>query len=68
MGVRYTDFNTAFPAGIQVAATFNRTMMRLRGYEMGQEFRGKGVNVALGPMMNMGCACPLLSLCCEICV
>jgi beta-glucosidase len=25
-----------------------------RGLAMGQEFRGKGVNVALGPMMNMG--------------
>ncbi|CCM01674.1 uncharacterized protein FIBRA_03737 [Fibroporia radiculosa] len=54
LGVRDTDFNTLFPAGITVAATFNRTMMRLRGLEMGQEFRGKGVNVALGPMMNMG--------------
>lgn len=29
--------------------------MRLRGYQMGEEFRGKGANVALGPMMNMGC-------------
>jgi len=54
LGIRDTDYNTAFPAGIQVAATFNRTMMRLRGYQMGEEFRGKGANVALGPMMNMG--------------
>lgn len=54
LGVRYTDYNTAFPAGISTAATFNRTMMRLRGQQMGEEFRGKGVNVALGPMMNMG--------------
>ncbi|KAH9922145.1 beta-glucosidase [Amylocystis lapponica] len=53
-GVRYTNFNTAFPAGITVAATWNRTMMRLRGLYMGEEFRGKGVHVALGPMMNMG--------------
>ncbi|KAH9922142.1 beta-glucosidase [Amylocystis lapponica] len=29
-------------------------MMRLRGLYMGEEFRGKGVHVALGPMMNMG--------------
>ena len=28
--------------------------MRLRGLYMGQEFKGKGANIALGPMMNMG--------------
>lgn len=28
--------------------------MRARGFAMGQEHRMKGVNVALGPMMNMG--------------
>ncbi|KAL6307374.1 beta-glucosidase [Sparassis latifolia] len=54
LGVRDTDFNTAFPAGITVASTWNRTAMRLRGLQMGQEFKGKGVHVALGPMMNMG--------------
>ncbi len=36
---------------INVAATFNRTLMRQRGEALGAEFRGKGVNVALGPMM-----------------
>ncbi|KAJ6584015.1 glycoside hydrolase family 3 protein [Mycena vulgaris] len=38
---------------INVASTFNRTLMRQRGEAMGAEFRGKGVNVALGPMMNL---------------
>jgi beta-glucosidase len=28
--------------------------MQARGKAMGAEFRGKGVNVALGPMTNMG--------------
>jgi beta-glucosidase-like glycosyl hydrolase len=28
--------------------------MRLRGFSMGREHVGKGVNVVLGPMMNMG--------------
>jgi beta-glucosidase len=28
--------------------------MRARGLALGQEFKGKGVNIALGPMMNMG--------------
>ena len=53
-GVRWTEFVTAFPAGITVASTWNRTLLRLRGQAMGAEFRGKGVNVALGPMINMG--------------
>lgn len=38
---------------INVAATFNRTLMRARGAALGAEFRGKGVHVALGPMMNL---------------
>ncbi|THH28092.1 hypothetical protein EUX98_g6098 [Antrodiella citrinella] len=54
LGVRDTDFVTAFPTGINTAATFNRTLMRIRGQFMGAEHKGKGVNVALGPMMNMG--------------
>ncbi|KAL6304989.1 family 3 glycoside hydrolase [Sparassis latifolia] len=54
LGVRYTDFVTAFPAGITTASTWNRAMMRTRGLYMGQEFVGKGAHAALGPMMNMG--------------
>ncbi|KZT24974.1 glycoside hydrolase family 3 protein [Neolentinus lepideus HHB14362 ss-1] len=54
LGVRYTNFVTAFPAGINTAATWNRALIRLRGIYMGQEFVGKGVHVQLGPMMNLG--------------
>ena len=54
LGVRFLNFVTAFPAGITVASTWNRTLFRLRGQAMGAEFRGKGINVALGPVMNMG--------------
>ncbi|KAK2465560.1 hypothetical protein APHAL10511_002452 [Amanita phalloides] len=54
LGVRFADRATAFPAGINVATTFNRNLMRLHGLSMGQEHVGKGVNIALGPMMNMG--------------
>ncbi|KAI0321104.1 beta-glucosidase [Amylostereum chailletii] len=53
LGVRYADFVSAFPPAINVAATFNRTLMRQRGVALGEEFRGKGVHVALGPMMNI---------------
>ncbi|KAK0233415.1 glycoside hydrolase family 3 protein [Armillaria fumosa] len=52
LGVRDADLVSAFPAAINAAATFNRTLIRQRGVAMGQEFRGKGVHVALGPMMN----------------
>ncbi|KAI0742388.1 glycosyl hydrolase family 3 N terminal domain-containing protein [Daedaleopsis nitida] len=54
LGVRFADFATAFPAGVTVASTWNRKLMRMRGQAMGAEFKGKGVHVALGPMMNMG--------------
>ncbi|PIL26516.1 hypothetical protein GSI_12274 [Ganoderma sinense ZZ0214-1] len=54
LGVRFTDFATAFPAGVNAAATWNRTLIRARGKAIGQEFKGKGAHVGLGPMMNMG--------------
>ena len=54
LGVRFSDFVTPFTAGINAAASFNRGLMRTRGLFIGREHRGKGVNVALGPMMNMG--------------
>ncbi|KIK98288.1 glycoside hydrolase family 3 protein [Paxillus rubicundulus Ve08.2h10] len=54
LGVRFTDYVTSFPAGITTASTFNRALIRARGLAIGQENKAKGVNVALGPMMNMG--------------
>ncbi|KAF9239474.1 glycoside hydrolase superfamily [Melanogaster broomeanus] len=54
LGIRFTDYVTSFPAGITAASTFNRALIRARGLAMGQENKAKGVNVALGPMMNMG--------------
>ncbi|EJF66578.1 beta-glucosidase [Dichomitus squalens LYAD-421 SS1] len=53
VGVRFVDGNSVFPAEINAAATWNRTLFRQRGAALGAEFRGKGVNVALGPMMNL---------------
>jgi beta-glucosidase len=40
-------------AGINTAATFDRSLAQQRAYDMGDEFRGKGVNVQLGPDINM---------------
>ncbi|KAI0335394.1 beta-glucosidase [Cubamyces sp. BRFM 1775] len=53
VGVRFVSGNSVFPAEINAAATFNRTLIRARGAAMGAEFRGKGINVALGPMMQV---------------
>lgn len=47
LGVRETDNITAFPAGITVGATWDKTLMYQRGVAMGEEFRGKGANVYL---------------------
>ncbi|KAF9260859.1 glycoside hydrolase family 3 protein [Marasmius fiardii PR-910] len=53
LAVRLADRVTLFPSGLNTATTFNRTLIRQRGLFMGTEFKDKGVNVALGPMMNM---------------
>ncbi|PGG96023.1 hypothetical protein AJ79_09764 [Helicocarpus griseus UAMH5409] len=52
LGVRNTDHATAFPAGITVGATFDKQLMYDRGVAMGEEFRGKGVNIHLGPSVG----------------
>jgi beta-glucosidase len=44
---------TAFPPGIQIAATWDRDLFFQRAVAIGEEFRGKGVHFALGPMMNI---------------
>ncbi|KAJ7833847.1 glycoside hydrolase superfamily [Mycena olivaceomarginata] len=54
LGVRIADLVSAFPAGINAAATWDVDLIEARGRAMGAEFRGKGVHVALGPMTNMG--------------
>ncbi|KAF8649775.1 hypothetical protein AX16_005541 [Volvariella volvacea WC 439] len=53
LGIRFADLVSAFPAVINLGATFNRTLARRYGEQLGAEFRGKGVHVALGPMMNI---------------
>ncbi|THW34394.1 glycoside hydrolase family 3 protein [Aureobasidium pullulans] len=49
VGVRYTDFVSLFPAGINVGATWDRRLAYERGKAMGLESRDKGVTVQLGP-------------------
>nr|OQO20788.1 hypothetical protein B0A51_11194 [Rachicladosporium sp. CCFEE 5018] len=50
VGVRYTDFVSLFPAGVNVAATWDRDLAYARGEAMGLENRDKGINVLLGPV------------------
>ncbi|OJJ47622.1 hypothetical protein ASPZODRAFT_1733303 [Penicilliopsis zonata CBS 506.65] len=50
VGIRDSDYNSAFPAGVNVAATWDRSLAYLRGQAMGQEHLGKGVDVQLGPV------------------
>lgn len=52
LGIRETDHITAFPPGLTVGATFNKELMYKRGVGIGEEARGKGVNVQLGPVVG----------------
>ncbi|KAH7406057.1 beta-glucosidase 2 precursor [Phaeosphaeria sp. MPI-PUGE-AT-0046c] len=52
LGVRNTEQNTAFPAGITVGATWSKDLMYRRAVAIGEEFRGKGVNIHLGPSVG----------------
>ncbi|KAH6668439.1 putative beta-glucosidase A [Halenospora varia] len=50
LGVRDTDYNSAFPSGMNAAATWSTRLFKSRGNAMGLEHRGKGVDVQLGPV------------------
>lgn len=50
VGVRYADFSSVFPAGVNVAATFDRGIAYARGQAMGAEHQMKGSDVQLGPV------------------
>lgn len=50
LGVRFGDLVSAFPSGMNVAATWQTRLFKSRGTAMGQEHAGKGVDVQLGPV------------------
>lgn len=52
LGVRFADFVSAFPAGVTVAATWDRALFYERGFDMGSEHRDKGIDVQLGPVVG----------------
>lgn len=49
-GIRGQEFVSAFPAQIHLAATWDKKLMYQYGHALGKEYRGKGINVALGPV------------------
>ncbi|KAM4066131.1 fibronectin type III-like domain-containing protein [Hirsutella rhossiliensis] len=51
-GLRGTDLVNAYPSGIHVGASWNKHLARRRGAAMAAEFRRKGVNVLLGPVVS----------------
>ncbi|EON95603.1 putative glycoside hydrolase family 3 protein [Phaeoacremonium minimum UCRPA7] len=51
-GIRSTDFVSSWPSGIHVGASWNRDLAKERAVGMGSEFRKKGVNVLLGPVVG----------------
>jgi beta-glucosidase len=51
-GLRATDFVNSYPSGIHVGASWNRNLTYQRGSKMGGEFKTKGVNVLLGPVVG----------------
>lgn len=53
LGVRLTTYVSAFPAGMNAAMTWDKKLMYARGHAMGVEFKGKGINIALGPVVRV---------------
>ncbi|OQD97836.1 hypothetical protein PENVUL_c081G04345 [Penicillium vulpinum] len=49
LGVRFANPVTAFPAGINAGATWDRSLLYARGATIGKEAKGLGVHVQLGP-------------------
>lgn len=53
MGVRNYGPSTVFPAGIGLAATWDAAMAKRVGAAMAQDARARGVNILLGPAINI---------------
>ncbi|CZT02923.1 probable beta-glucosidase [Rhynchosporium graminicola] len=50
LGIRFGDLSSAFPSGMNTAATWSTRLFRARGKAMGAEHRDKGIDVQLGPV------------------
>ncbi|KAG6001288.1 hypothetical protein E4U21_004525 [Claviceps maximensis] len=50
LGIRFSDYNSAFPAGLTAGATWSERLWKERGKALGAENKAKGVDVALSPV------------------
>ncbi|KAK7522972.1 glycoside hydrolase family 3 protein [Phyllosticta citriasiana] len=50
LSIRQATYASVFPAGLSTAASWDRDLMKLRGQYLGEEFRGKGSQIYLGPV------------------
>ncbi|GLA22010.1 hypothetical protein AnigIFM63326_000142 [Aspergillus niger] len=51
-GVRGTDMVNAYASGLHIGASWNRDLAYEHAHYMGAEFKRKGANVALGPVVG----------------
>ncbi|KAJ4268840.1 beta-glucosidase [Fusarium torreyae] len=49
LGIRLSDYNSAFSAGITAGASWSKSLWYERGLLLGTEFKEKGIDIALGP-------------------
>lgn len=50
LGLEQGTYSSVFPAGVTIAATWDKDIAYRRGFQMAEEFRGKGSQVILGPV------------------
>lgn len=50
LGIRFSDYASVFPAGLTVAASWDRSQAYARARQIGDEFKAKGAHVMLGPV------------------
>ncbi|KAH8596964.1 glycosyl hydrolase family 3 N terminal domain-containing protein [Bisporella sp. PMI_857] len=48
-GVNLADLISVFPSGVTTGATWDKELIYQRAKAIGAEFRGKGINIGLGP-------------------
>ncbi len=53
VGVRVWGPSTAYPASVALAATWNPALARREGRALGEDARARGVNIVLGPGMDI---------------
>lgn len=51
-GVRNTDGVNGYPSGLHFGASWNRSLVHESKWHLGAEFKRKGANVALGPVIG----------------